>query len=341
MTLRWGIIGCGDVCETKSGPALYKARGSDVSVVMRRDAAKAEDFARRHHIGRWTTDADAVIAAEDVDILYIATPPGSHRDYALQVAAAGKPCYVEKPMARSATECREMVAAFERAGQPLFVAYYRRRLPRFIKAKELLMSGAIGTLTGVSYRQATASHRHDAESWRYDAAQAGGGLLLDLGSHALDILDFLLGPLENVVGRAANLAADYAVEDAVSMVFTVTSGRVPGSAHWCFAAGASVDELELRGTDGRISLSVFGNGPVRLENRDGEQHLELPNPEHIQQPLVQTIVDQLTGEGGRCPSTGLTALRTSAVIDQVLGDYYGGRDDAFWTRPRSWYGRRR
>jgi predicted dehydrogenase len=121
MAIRWGIIGCGDVCEVKSGPALYKAAGSSVSIVMRRDGARAADFARRHGVPRHTTDADEVIESADVDIVYIATPPGDHEAYALRVAAAGKPCYVEKPMARSAADCRRMLEALERARRPRFV----------------------------------------------------------------------------------------------------------------------------------------------------------------------------------------------------------------------------
>src|SRR5688572_4627706 len=137
MTIRWGIIGCGDVCEVKSGPPLYKARGSELCMVMRRDAARAADFARRHGVKRFTTNAEQLILDPEVDAVYVATPPGQHLEYALQVARANKPCYVEKPMARSAAECRAMVEAFERARQPLFVAYYRRALPRFLKVREI------------------------------------------------------------------------------------------------------------------------------------------------------------------------------------------------------------
>src|SRR3954467_14032329 len=118
-TIRWGIIGCGDVTEVKSGPALQKAAGSALVAVMRRDAARAADYAKRHGVPRWYDDADALIRDADVDAVYVATPPGSHLQYALRVAAAGKPCYVEKPMARSHVECERMIEAFERARQPL------------------------------------------------------------------------------------------------------------------------------------------------------------------------------------------------------------------------------
>ncbi|HWO12479.1 MAG TPA: Gfo/Idh/MocA family oxidoreductase, partial [Polyangiaceae bacterium] len=206
MTLRWGIIGCGDVCEVKSGPALYKARGSALSLVMRRDAARVRDFAQRHAVPRYTTDADELIGDPQVDIVYVATPPGEHEAYALRVAAAGKPCYVEKPMARSAAECRRMREAFERAGVPLFVAYYRRALPRFAKVHELLAAGTLGRLLAVSHVYQGRAHRGAGAGWREHVPAAGGGLFVDLASHVVDLLDHLLGPLLDVSGHAARLS---------------------------------------------------------------------------------------------------------------------------------------
>src|SRR3954470_22835271 len=96
--VRWGIVGCGDVTEVKSGPALQKADGSALMAVMRRDAGKAADYARRHGVAKSYGDGGALINDPDVDAVYIATPPSSHIDYVQRVAAAGKPVYVEKPM---------------------------------------------------------------------------------------------------------------------------------------------------------------------------------------------------------------------------------------------------
>ncbi|MBM3274205.1 MAG: Gfo/Idh/MocA family oxidoreductase, partial [Candidatus Sericytochromatia bacterium] len=151
MKVRWGILGCGDVCEVKSGPAFQQAPGSELVAVMRRDGAKAQDFAKRHGVARWYDDADALIGDPEVDAVYIASPPGSHLELASKVADAGKPAYVEKPMARNAAECRKMIDRFEAAGVPLFVAYYRRRVPRFVKVAELLDAGSLGTVRRVSY----------------------------------------------------------------------------------------------------------------------------------------------------------------------------------------------
>lgn len=343
MTIRWGAIGCGKVAEVKSAPGLQKAEGSSLRIVMRRDAALAEDYARRHGVPRWTTDADVLINDPEIDAVYIATPPGTHLEYALRVAAAGKPAYVEKPLARNYNECCRMTEAFKKAGQPLFVAYYRRALPRFLKVKELIANGRLGQVTMVSHRYADGRWRdldRDKLPWRFVAEHSGGGLFMDLGSHALDILDFLHGPIEQVVGSAANLASPHDVEDVVAMHFRFPGGAL-GAATWNFAAAAREDIIEITGTCGKVTMSLFGNDPVRFAAADaGEEIFDLPNPPHIQQPLIQTIVDQLHGRG-RCHSTGESAARTALVMDKVLAGYYGERSDDFWNRPQGWPGRRR
>ena len=337
MQINWGIIGCGDVTEVKSGPAFNQIENSRLIAVMRRNGEKAKDYAARHGVPFWSADADEVIRHPEVNAVYIATPPGSHLEYALKVCEAGKPAYVEKPMARNATECAAMVQAFDRAGLPLFVAYYRRALPRFLKAKELIEGGRIGVVSGVTYRFMGSSHRSlDPANlpWRWVAEEAGGGQFLDLGCHTLDILDFMLGPLLDVKGDAANVASPCAVEDSVAMQFRLHSGGL-GTATWNFASDRHLDLIEIAGTDGEISLSTFGNEPVRLVCGKEEKTFDLPNPKHIQGPFIQTIVDQLNG-GAPCPSTGVTAMRTQAVMDKVLDRYYGGRQDQFWLREETW-----
>lgn len=344
MEIRWGMIGCGAVAEVKSGPALQRASGSRLVAVMRRRGDLAADYARRHGVAHGFDSVDALLACPDVDAVYVATPPGSHLAYALKALEAGKPTYVEKPMARSAGECAAMVEAFAVARVPLFVAYYRRALPRFVRAKEIVESGALGAITAVTYLYASPAHvRHGAKEgnelpWRLRAEESGGGLFMDLGCHTLDILDFVLGPLEDVVGTATNVASHYDVEDTVAMRFRTSSGA-PGVALWNFASAVREDRIEILGTEGRLSVPTFGDAPLRVEVRGALEEIDLPNPVHIQEPLVQTITDELLGRG-TCPSSGGSALRTARVMDTVLASYYGSREDAFWARPETWSRRR-
>lgn len=337
--VRWGIVGCGDVTEVKSGPGFRKASGSQLVAVMRRNGALAADYARRHGVPRSYDDARALVADPEVDAVYVATPPGAHLEGVLLAAAAGKPCYVEKPMARHTPECDAMIAAMAGAGRKLFVAYYRRALPRFLRVRDLLLGGTIGRITGVTYRHAAPASPPGIApgAWRQSAAESGGGLFLDLGSHLLDYLDFCLGPLEAVQGQAVNVARRHEVEDSVALTFR-TAGGAAGSAAWFFSSHARDDTLEFLGTDGRIAFTFFSDTPVLLETARGRESLVEPNPPHVAQPLIQSVVDDLLGRG-TCPSTGPSARRTSAIMDAVLAAYYGGRADAFWQRPATWPGR--
>lgn len=330
--IRWGIIGCGNVTELKSGPAFGKIPGSELVAVMRRDACLAEDYAKRHAVPKWYADADALIADPDVNAVYVATPVGSHLEYALKVCAAGKPCYVEKPMNRNTSEAQTMVDAFKAAKLPLFIAYYRRGMPRFIKVRELISSGAIGKLTGVSYLRASPVREVTGDlPWRYKPELSGGGLIMDIGCHTLDIIDFITGPLQDVSGIACNTASKYDVEDNVVMQFRLASGGL-GTASWNFASAISEEMITFSGTAGRLMTSTFGQEPVRLETEKDVQLFDIPYPEHVQQPLITMIVEELQGRG-TCPSTGETAIRTTRVLDRVLDSYYGGRSDDFWKRP--------
>lgn len=326
-TIRWGIIGCGDVTEVKSGPALYKTRNSELVAVMRRNADKARDYAERHRVPRWYDRADALIGDPDVNAVYIATPPDTHAYYTAQVARAGKPVYVEKPMARNYGECLAMIDACAQAEVPLFVAYYRRALPAFLKVQSLVEEGAIGAvrLASIALCQ-PALEAPDDLPWRVVPAISGGGYFFDLASHQLDFLDFLLGPIAQASGHATNQAGLYQAEDAVAASFAFESGAL-GAGVWNFAADQPRDRIEIVGDKGRIAFSTFAFTPVELETDAGAETFAFNPPEHVQQPLVQTIVHALLGRGA-CPSTGASAARTSRVMEQIVrGDGSSPRGD--------------
>jgi 1,5-anhydro-D-fructose reductase (1,5-anhydro-D-mannitol-forming) len=319
--IRWGILGCGDVTEKKSGPAFQKARGSELVAVMRRTPGLARDYARRHGVGRSYEDADALISDPDVDAVYVATPPGSHAELALRCAQARKPCYVEKPMARTAVECRAMIEAFRAAKTPLFVAYYRRALPRFLAIKRAIESGEIGAVRFVSIvlHRAVSTGERDPQAlpWRVQPDIAGGGHFVDLACHTLDFLDYALGPIQRVAGFAENQAGLYPAEDAVAMSFRLQSGAL-GTGSFSFAASGSADEVVVTGSEGEVRFATFADEPVRIEGRGERREESIAHPPHIQQPMVQAVVDELLGAGPPSPSTGETALRTTWVMEQAL-----------------------
>ena len=323
-TIRWGIIGCGDVTEVKSGPGFRKAAGSELLAVMRRNGALAADYARRHGVARWHDDAEAIIRAPDIDAVYVATTPATHRDYVLRCAAAGKPVLVEKPMAMDHAECADMIAACRAGGVPLWVAYYRRALPRFLAVRDLVQSGAIGTVRMVVSRQfqplkPPAAMNPGSPPWRVDAAESGGGLLVDMASHTLDFLDLLFGTIEMVRAFAGNQAGAYAPEDTVVASYRFASG-VRGSGTWCYAADREEEYNEIVGSGGRIRYSTVRPVPIRVLRGDEVEEIPVDDPPHVHQPLIETIVAELDGRG-RCPSTGETAARTTRVMDEILREF--------------------
>ena len=326
--IRWGIIGCGNVTEVKSGPALQKVPGSELVAVMRRDGAKARDYARRHGVPRWYDDAAALVADTDVDAVYVATPPSTHKAYALMAIAAGKPVYVEKPMAMDFAECEAIIRAGRAAQVPVFVAYYRRALPRFARVRELLYGEhAIGRPRIVNTVLHQPHHRRYRDPrdlpWHVRPEISGGGIFVDIGCHTLDILDWLFGPITEVRGLASNQLGAYPPEDTVAVAFAFGNGML-GTGLWNFDSFERHDRVEVTGDAGRIVFATFGDGPIRVDNAQGTREFHVDNPLHIQQPLIATVVAELTGTPGACPSTAESAARTSRVIDQVLRDYRAG-----------------
>ena len=286
---------------------------------MRRDANRAKDYAMRHNIPRWYASADELINDREVDAVYIATPPSSHKEYVLKVARAGKPVLVEKPMALSAAECEAMILACQQAGVPLRVAYYRRKLPRFEKMRTIIESGAIGEARAIAVRQFTKQSASLPQPWKMDAAINGGGLFVDMQTHTLDWLHYVFGPLRESRGVAVNSARIHGAEDTVSYSLLFESGIVAAGL-FAYTTAREEESVTVYGSEGEVSISFFRPGDVRLVRGGTEETFQLPDPPHVHQPLIQAFVNELRG-GPALESTGEAALATAHVIDNILRSY--------------------
>jgi len=322
--VKWGIIGCGDVTEKKSGPALQKIEDSELVAVMRRTGELAKDYAERHNVPRWYDQAEDLINDPEVNAVYIATPPSTHKKYTIMAAEAGLPVYVEKPMARNYKEAQKMIKVCQKNNVQLNVAYYRRAMPRFLKIKELLDFGAIGEIRTVNIRLAQPVEEAEKDEanlpWRVLPEIAGGGKFLDLAAHTLDLFDYYFGPIESASGFAINQGGYYPAEDNVVMTFRFKND-IQGIGSWTFNGYHDLDQNEIIGTKGRLIFSSFSEDPIILENEDGRQEIEFSYPEHVQQPLLEKVAANLLGEG-KSPSTGESAARTTAIMDKVIASYY-------------------
>jgi len=318
--INWGIIGCGDVTEVKSGPAFKKVAGSDLVAVMRRDAAKAQDYARRHQIPRWYDNAADLINDPEVNAIYVATPPSSHEQYTLAAIDAGKPVYVEKPMALDYAAALRMASAAAEKNVPLVVAHYRREQPRFKKLRQLIDEKAIGQplLVRLEYAKPPMSKEQMADpkaAWRVDPAIAGGGLFHDLGTHQIDLMTFLFGPVQKATGVATQQGQGYSADDMVAASLLFRSGVV-FSGSWCFNAPIAQDYCHIIGTKGSIGFSVFSTDHITLHT-GGTTTLSFEPLPHVQQPMIDAVVRYFLGEGPN-PNTGWEGAEIMRIMEAVV-----------------------
>lgn len=320
--INWGIIGCGDVTEIKSGPAFNKVPNSSLVAVMRRNAGKAADYAKRHKVPRWYDDADRLINDPEVNAIYIATPPSSHEAYTIAAINAGKPVYVEKPMALDYTAAKNMTVAAAEKNIKLVVAHYRREWPLFKKLKQLIHEKAIGDIRHVRLvfdkpPLTAAELAEEKTAWRVNPLIAGGGLFHDLAPHQLDIMYHLFGPAQKITGIALNHAGSYAADDMVAgnILF---ENKIVFTGSWCFSAGVAVDHCEIIGSGGKISFSFFNVNSIELLTNNGTTVFDFDALQHVQQPMIEKTVQYFLGQADN-PCSGEEGAEIMRWIEEFTG----------------------
>ncbi len=317
--LRWGILGCGNVAEHKGGPPLYTVDDSALIAVMRRDLAKAQDFAERHGAKRVYTDVDQLLSDDEINAIYIATPPYLHCEQTILAARAGKHVLCEKPMAMTVAECQQMVDACRDAGVTLMLAYYRNHYPNVVKMKALMNEGAIGdvVLARINCTSYYNPNRQDLKNWRINPEISGGGVLMDIGSHRISLLQYLMGDIASAQGYAETVHLDAAVDDSAVFSLRFGSGaHAVANINW--NVGVGIDDVEVYGTTGCLRCSPLNSGNLTLETKsDGQVELHQTPLPYTHTGLVEDFVNHLkTGEPIRC--SGEAGLLTNAIIAQIM-----------------------
>ncbi|MES2418681.1 MAG: Gfo/Idh/MocA family oxidoreductase [Bacteroidota bacterium] len=316
--INWGIIGCGDVTELKSGPAFNKVANSKLVAVMRRNSAKAKDYAERHQVKKWYDNAQQLIDDPEVNAIYIATPPASHATYALAAIAAKKPVYVEKPMALNYEESLQMNLAAIENQVKLTVAHYRRAQPMFLKIKSLLDENSIGDIRFVQLQLFQSPNNtliaNSEENWRIIPALSGGGLFHDLAPHQLDLMLYFFGKVKSSSGFSVNQTKSSAADDIVTGQVLFENG-ILFNGTWCFSVAPenTIDSCEIFGSTGKISFAVFGH-QVKLTINGQTQLLDFEPLLHVQQPMIAKVVNYFLDRGPN-PCNGTTAAATMKLID--------------------------
>lgn len=315
----WGIIGCGDVAEVKSGPAFSLIPNSKLKAVMRRNLDKAKDFALRHNVPHYYNTVQPILNDPEINAVYIATPPASHLDYALQAIKAGKHVYLEKPMTLNTEQSQQLCNAVKVSGTKLTVAHYRRKLPAFLKVKELLDGKCIGDVlfADIQVLQPPKSHlvAQSELPWRFNAAIAGGGLFHDLAPHQLDLMYLFFGEYNRSYGVSDTQNKASKVDDLVNGIIQFKNG-VQCRGIWSFncADVSKTDRCVIYGTEGQIEFSFFGNY-VHLKTVEQTHQFTFSNPKHIQHPMITAVVDYFSGKQDVNPCAAYEALIVSQLMD--------------------------
>lgn len=301
-TIQWGIIGCGDVTEVKSGPAFNKVPDSKLLAVMRRDAAKAKDYAERHRVPKWYNNAYELINDPEINAVYVATPPLQHEEYTVAALEAGKLVYAEKPMAVSAAAGKRMLDAANKNKIPLSIAHYRRAQPLFIKLKELLEAKTIGDIRFIDLQFLASPLSEDQLKetkikWRVEPDVAGGGLFHDLAPHQLDLMLYFFGKIKTASGISFNQANLYTADDIVSGTILFENSAI-FKGLWCFTVPAEEarDTCEIIGSEGKICFSVFGEPEIAIVRKGKTSTVHFEKLKHVQQPMIEKVVQYFLGQ---------------------------------------------
>lgn len=323
--VNWGIIGCGDVTEIKSGPAFNKVKNSSLVAVMRRDAGKARDYAQRHNVPKWYADANALINDTEVNAVYVATPPSSHEEYTITALNAGKPVYVEKPMAINAEAAKIMTTAAKEKDIKMVVAHYRREQPMFKKIKQLLAENIIGDIrfAKLEYLKRPLTKEElqiPKNAWRVDAATAGGGLFYDLAPHQLDLMYYFFGEAKKVNGIALNQQQLYNADDIVAGSIVFKKG-ILFNGLWCFTVNENEekDSCEIIGSKGKIQFAVFGEPKIEMIIEGRKENILFETLEHVQQPMIEKVVEYFLDKAPN-PCSAEDGVKVMEMMEGIIAD---------------------
>jgi len=319
----WGIIGCGNVTEVKSGPAFNKVEHSSLMAVSRRDPDKLADYVKRHHIPLSFTNALDLIQSEKINAIYIATPPDVREAYAIEAMQLGKPVYLEKPMALNLAACKRLKAASEKLGIKLSVAHYRRNLPLFMEVKNILEQGDIGAIKEVQITmfKKTDKAAKDPSNWRVDPSIAGGGYFYDLAPHQIDLVFYFFGKPKSFSGTSTNKAGLYKAEDFVQGTIELENGIVCKGL-WDFSInGEEKDEFLIIGEKGTIRFPVFGLF-IEVESNGQVKTIPFEAPKHNQQNHIQAVVNYFLDKGEN-PCSAEDAILSMEVMESFV---YGSKN---------------
>ncbi len=305
--ISWLMVGVGDIARKRVLPAILAEPRSRLAGIVTRDPAKAEPYG----VKSWS-DLSSALAGCDATAVYIATPVYLHAAQTVAALRSGRHVLCEKPMALNYAHALAMQRASEETRRTLGIAYYRRMYPKVDRARELMEAGAIGRPV---FAEAAAHEWFNpmgtSRAWLADPKQSGGGPLRDIGSHRIDLMNYLFGKPIRAVGHSSTLVHPLQVEDNATVMIEYEGG-VRGVVDVRWHSRVVRDEFRVRGTEGEIDLSPL-NGPELVhpggvERIAAAENLHYPCVEDFVSAIVRGILPRSYGEG---------ALAAEWVMEQV------------------------
>ena len=306
--MNWVVIGIGDITSKRVIPAILAEPRSRLYGIVTRDPAKAAGYNTK----TWTTLEEA-LGDKAVDAVYVASPVFLHAPQTIASLKAGKHVLCEKPMAMNYGEACEMIRIARETGRTFGIAYYRRLYPKVLRTRNLIAEGVIGRPVLAEINCHDWFNDEDGRrSWLLEPEKAGGGPLYDIGSHRIDLLNFLFGKPVRVCGQLSTLVHGQPVEDSATVLIEYESG-VRGIVDVRWHSRIARDEFRIVGTEGDIRLSPL-NGPD-LESPKGRENL--PRHVNLHYPCIENYVDAVL-EGKHLYATGESSAWTDWVTEQVI-----------------------
>jgi predicted dehydrogenase len=307
--LKWGLIGCGDIARKRVAPALRDLEDCELVAVNRADAARAAAFAGEFGATKWYAHWQDLVQDPEIEAVYIATPVHLHAEQAIAAAQAGKQVLCEKPMALNLDECDRMLHACDEHNVRLSVAYYRHFYPVLRRIKQMLQNGTIGRVALVQINALDTFDRRNGETrhWLLQKELAGGGPMMDIGCHRIEVLLNLFGAVSQVKALTANnVFTERDVEDTAVAVLQFETG---GTAIVSVTHGslAHRDTLDIYGEKGQLSVANLNEGKLVIsvgshqsfESLPPHSNLHLPHIEDFTRAVLDRREPQFSGKQGR------------------------------------------
>ena len=315
--LRFGLIGCGDIARKRVAPALRDSNYCELVAVSRAQASLAESFAQQFAAKRWYADWRELLADEEVDAVYVATPVHLHADQTMAAAESGKHVLCEKPMALNAADCDRMIDACKSNNVTLGIAYYRHFYPVVRRVKEIIESGEIGApvVAQINAFEWFDPDESNPRRWLLDKKQAGGGPMFDFGCHRIEVLLDLFGPITNLQATTCNSFFKREVEDVASALFKFAKGT-NATLTVAHSAREPQDTLDVYGSKGSLHVTVLNEGQLRIVSERGERKESHVPATNIHQPMIEDFAISILEN--RQPVVDGTIGRSVAAIEDEL-----------------------